>query len=280
MQASADWQSAFANALLKPEEAAPLGLRDPYGRPAPKRFAIYRNNVVAGLIEALKASFPVVRRVTGEEFFKAMARVYVVHHPPRSPVLLEYGETFPAFVDNFEPVASLPYLGDVARIERAWLDAYHAPEAAPFSSSTLASIPPTLLSGLRFHLHPSLRLIRSKFPAFTIWSTNIEGGTPIAVDLGAGGENVLLCRQTAGVEIHPLTDAGVEFVHSLADGRSVREAAASALNSGNDFDLAALLSKMSEAGCFVAYQNDCGLFANSERNPVWRTGSGPVQEVT
>src|ERR1700735_2019233 len=77
MQASADWQSAFANALLKPEEAAPLGLRDPYGRPAPKRFAIYRNNVVAGLIEALKASFPVVRRVTGEEFFKAMARVYV-----------------------------------------------------------------------------------------------------------------------------------------------------------------------------------------------------------
>jgi Putative DNA-binding domain len=271
MHVCADWQGAFAKALLNPAEATPAGLQDPYGEPTLKRFAIYRNSVVSGLIEALKASFPAVCRIAGDEFFKAMARLYIVQHPPQSPVLLEYGETFAAFVEGFEPAASLPYLGDIGRIERAWLEAYHAPEATPFSSSTFASISPEQLPGLRFHLHPSLRLIRSRFPAFTIWSTNIEGGTPIAVDLEAGGENVLLCRQRAGVEVYPIADVGVEFVQSLADGKSVMEATAIALSFDKEFDPSALLGKMSDAGCFVAYRGDSVLVANSQRVPIRKT---------
>jgi hypothetical protein len=265
MRPCADWQSGFAKALLNPAEATPPGLHDPFGELTLKRFAIYRNNVVVGLVEALKASFPVVCRIVGEEFFKAMARVYVVQHPPKSPVLLEYGETFAAFADGFAPAASVPYLGDVARIERAWLDAYHALDAAPLTLSAFASISPEQLSGSRFHLHPATKLIRSKFPAFTIWSTNIEGGTPIPVDLEAGGENVLVCRQPAGVEIHSLSDAEMDFVRSIADGKSVREATAIALNSDHNFDSSILLSAMMAAGCLVDYQHPEDLVAGIGR---------------
>jgi Putative DNA-binding domain len=268
MPLSDDWQGAFARALLNPEEATPSGLLDPYGMPALKRFAIYRNNVVAGLIEALKVSFPVVCRIVGEQFFKAMARVYVLKNPPQSPVLLDYGETFAGFVDGFAPAASLPYLGDVARIERAWLDAYHAPAARSFSPSTWASIPPEEAPAIRLHVHPSLRLIRSKFPSFTIWNTNIEGGTPTAVDLEAGGENVFVCRQAAGVEIHRLSSAGMEFVRSIAAGRSVVEASGVALDVDNNFDLPTTLARMMEAGCFVACRNTRILLANSQRHAM------------
>ncbi len=202
-----------------------LGCRNPYSPPTLKRFAVHRNNIVAGLTEALKVDFPAVCRIVGDDFFAAMARVYVVRHPPRSPVLLEYGGHFATFIDNFAPAKTLPYLGDVAHIERAWLEAYHAPEAAPLHSSVLASIPAKQLDDIRFHLHPSVRLIRSKFPAYTIWSTNIDGATPMAVDLEAGGENVLVSRPAAKVEIRLLSVGGVEFVRSIAEGNTVGEAA-------------------------------------------------------
>ncbi len=147
MHPQSDWQGAFARALLHPEVATPPGLLDPYRGRTFKRFAIYRNNVVAGLTEALRMSFPVVCRIVGEEFFHAMARAYVVKHPPQSPVLLEYGESFAPFIDSFAPAALLPYLGDMARIERAWLEAYHAPEATPLDSSMLDAIPTEQLPG-------------------------------------------------------------------------------------------------------------------------------------
>jgi hypothetical protein len=72
------------------------------------------------LTEALKDAFPAVHRIVGPEFFQAMARAYIVLEPPRSPILLDYGAGFPDFIGEFEPAAVLPYLADVARIERAW----------------------------------------------------------------------------------------------------------------------------------------------------------------
>ncbi len=121
-------------------------------------------------------------RIVGADFFAAMARAYVTSDPPRSPILLEYGSGFANFIEKFEPASSLPYLSDVCRIERAWLEAYHAPEALPIDLSQLGALPSSEIPFLQIGLHPSVRLVRSKFPAFTIWKTNIDGGTPIPVD--------------------------------------------------------------------------------------------------
>jgi hypothetical protein len=265
MHMQTDWHIEFATAVLHPDEAVPSGLQDPYGRPTLKRFAVYRNNIVAGLTEALRVDFPAVCRIVGEDFFAAMARIYVLQHPPRSPVLLEYGEHFATFIDNFEPAESVPYLGDVARIERGWLEAYHSAEATPFKPSALTSIPSEYLHCARFHLHPSVRVVRSKFPAFTIWSTNIEGGTPTPVDLEAGGENVLVSRSVAEVEIRTLSDPGVEFICSVAEGNTICEATRTALAFDSCLDLSWMFTSMIEAGIFVAHPGDDGAITNDER---------------
>ena len=126
-------QAGFAAALLDPAAPVPAGIVGPGRRPAPRRFAVYRNNVVSALGNAVAGSFPAVKRIVGEDFFRAMARAYVLAEPPTSPVLLDYGTTFPDFIARFAPAASLPYLPDVARIERRWREAYHAEDAEPLS---------------------------------------------------------------------------------------------------------------------------------------------------
>ncbi|WP_141701617.1 DNA-binding domain-containing protein, partial [Methyloceanibacter marginalis] len=83
------------------------------GKSPSRRFAVYRNNVYASLIDVLGSRFPVSARLVGEEFFRAMARIYVAQTPPASPVLLHYGAEFADFVGTFPPASAVPYLACV-----------------------------------------------------------------------------------------------------------------------------------------------------------------------
>ena len=66
-----------------------------------------------------RRAFPVVKRLVGDKYFHAMANVFLLREPPFSPLLIHYGETFAAFVEEFEAAKPLPYLADVARLEYA-----------------------------------------------------------------------------------------------------------------------------------------------------------------
>jgi len=249
----AERQRDFANALLDPAAAVPAGIVGPDGLPTSRRFAVYRNNVVVGLIEALLANFPAICCIVGEEFFRAMAREFVMQEPPTSPILLDYGAGFPEFIGRFEPAGPLPYLGDVARIERAWTEAYNAPEALALDASAFAGLPGERTPGLRFELHPSLRLVRSRFPALTIWRMNVADGVPAPVDLEAGGEDAFVLRPAADVEVRSLPAGGAEFIARLARGLSLEDAARTALRNSGSFDLATSLEALVSAGAFVGF---------------------------
>lgn len=256
----AERQREFAAALLDPGLPAPPGLIGPDGEPSMRRFAVYRNNVVAGLVDALKAAFPAVCRIVGAEFFRAMARAYVVFDPPGSPILLHYGEGLPEFIDGFAPAATLPYLGDVARMERAWTQAYHAPEAPPLDPAALAAVAPERVPGIRLLFHPSVRLVRSRFPAMTIWRMNVAGGIPAPVDFGSGGEDALVARPLAEVEVRSLPEGGAAFVRALADGCSVLAATEAAIAADSRFDLTANLAGLIRSNALIGY----GLIADEE----------------
>ncbi|MEO8924938.1 MAG: DUF692 family multinuclear iron-containing protein [Caldimonas sp.] len=250
----AERQHSFARALLDPQRPVPPGLVGPDGEASERRFAVYRNNVVSGLIDTLQAAFPAVCRIVGPEFFRAMARVYVAREPPDSPILLGYGAGFPDFISTFEPVATLPYLSDVARIEHAWAGAYHAADVSPLDLSVLAQVAPDALSGLELRLCPSVRLIRSAFPALTIWQMNVDDGLAAPVDLDAGGENVLVARPGTEVEVRLLSQASAEFIQSLVDGQPVIEATRAALAADSGFDLSLDLAALLRSGIVVGFQ--------------------------
>jgi hypothetical protein len=71
------YAAMFSGALLQPEQETPSLIAGPKGKRVVKRYNVYRKNVTVSLIEALAATFPAVRRITGEEFFRAMARFHI-----------------------------------------------------------------------------------------------------------------------------------------------------------------------------------------------------------
>ena len=220
-----------------------LALRD-NSRPAghsPARLAIYRGNRQAALTESLAASFPAVQRIVGEAFFAGLARAFVAAHPPRSPVLHEYGANFADFVDSFEPAAGLPYLGGVAQIEWAWLCAYHAADLVPAGAELLNGLDDAALAKTGFRLHPSASVIRCIHPAGTIWRMNTDGGTPGPIDNWCG-QTMLVLRPRREVELRILPEDTALFLEALACGLPLGLAAEAGRHAAPDFDLPAQLA--------------------------------------
>ena len=217
--------ATFAAALTGPD--APPPKLDPRG------FAVYRNNVAVGLTKSLEARYPVTRRLVGDGFFRAMAAAFIVGNRPQSAVMLSYGSQFPAFVAGFPPAAELAYLPDVAALENAWMEAYHATEAAPLALSALAEVAPERLDGLRFTLHPAARLLRLTTPAASIWAAHQGEGEPQAPTLWAP-EDALITRPDADVQVRTLPPGGYDLLAALRDGATLGEAAAALLAAGDD----------------------------------------------
>ncbi len=253
MPSLAEVQRGFAAALIDPALPTPAGLVGPDGKPSSRRFAVYRNNVIVGLTQTLKDAYPAVHRIVGSEFFHALARAFVVGALPRSPMLFDYGAGLPDFIDRFEPASVLPYLADVARIERAWIEAYHSAEASPIDPSAFSGIDPDLLPEISLVLHPSVRIVRSHFPAFTIWQMNVQGGVPGPVDLAASGEDALVVRPEAEVEVRSIPKGSPEFILALSSGRSVLAAFEHALVAEPSFDLTANLADMIQVGAVIGF---------------------------
>jgi hypothetical protein len=227
-------QRVLRDAILDPAAPVPPGLTDGAGRPAGRRFAVYRNNVAASLIEALEQAFPVVRRLVGDAFFRAMAGAFVRHNPPRSPLVMLYGDAFPGFLAGFPPVAHLPYLPDVARLEQARRESYHAADATPVHPGRLA---PDVVAGACLVFAPPVRLVRSRFPVHSIWIANTAGGPRPR----SGPEDVLVTRPGLDPAITRL-DAGAAVLERLLAGATVAEAAEAESPAALSTLFAALLS--------------------------------------
>ena len=179
------YSAAFSAALLKPGRETPALVSGPAGKAAAKRYNVYRNNVTVSLIGALAAVYPAVQRAAGVSLFRAMARFHIRETPPTSPLLFEYGRDFPAFIEAHQYALGMPWLADTARIERAWLDAYHAADAPVLGAADLASGPPERLADLVFKPHPATRLVRSRYAAVTIFAAN-RAPLPVEISTRAG----------------------------------------------------------------------------------------------
>jgi len=247
----AEVQDAFAAALLDPGRAVPAAVTGPDGAVDAKRFGVYRNNVVHGLVTALEARFPVTVRLVGTEFFRAMAHVFVAEHPPTSPILITYGDEFPRFVEGFAPARSVPYLADIARLERAWSQAYNAPEATPVAHDALACRESARLERARLTLHPSLRLLRSEYPVATIWSAHQVAGE-VSPPAAWQGEDAVILRPRAEVRVHLLPPAAFDFIAALATGVMVHDAADTARRRCADFDAGYHVQGLVDIGAVVS----------------------------
>lgn len=203
---------------------------------AVERFGIYKNNVYANLIKALEATYPAVRRLVGDEFFRFAACCYIPDHPPRSGTLLDYGESFIGFLRDFGPAASVPYLADVARLEWLYLRAYHAPEQSPPKGDGF--LPPSSAerNAMRLALHPSAGLMTSPYAVSRIWEVNVQDSEVGETEIPAESEFLLVIRPGAQVEVRRLSPGAFAMVRAIELGDTLGEAMAAGCSVDEKFE--------------------------------------------
>lgn len=246
-------QADFARALLDLHPNTPEHLTHWNGADVSHRFGVYRNNVASSLIDALQQIFPVCCQLTGVEFFRAMARDYVVLQPPTSPLLMQYGATFADFIAQFPPAKSLPYLADVARLERHWLTVYHGRDSEPMSVQALAEVlnQPEKLQQARLQLAPACAVLESNFPIYSIWSAHQPDSNMTLRELRLDNpEAVVITRLDYQVNVHLIERDAARFLTRLRAHKTFAEAI-----EGLAFDLTALLHILVTQGVLTAVNN-------------------------
>ncbi|MGI8570400.1 MAG: HvfC/BufC N-terminal domain-containing protein [Methylocella sp.] len=237
------WESDFARAVRSPDWAVPHGVTSYNSDTPQQRFAIYRNNVMVGLVSALEARFPATRKIAGEDFFKGAAKLFAATQPPGSPLMMFYGDEFPAFLADFEPAREVPYLADVARLEAARTRACHAADAKTLTPAALSGGLPDALAGMGFILHPSVEIVASDYPIVTIWAMN-SGEIDLAPITDWRGEDALVSRPGFDVAVRRLPPGAKTFLQGLGTGTALGSAAQAAFAENPGFDLVANLAAL------------------------------------
>jgi hypothetical protein len=247
-------QAAFAKGVLEPAAIGAIAGGIVGAGIAPeRRLGVYRNNVLVSLRRVLEGSFPATRRRLGPERFAELAFEFIRAEPPARPQLWGYGASFPGFLERSVSDAALPWLADVARLEWAREEAYYAADAEPLALTTLTAIPSDRYPELRFEPHPSLRLIRSTGPVYSLWQATLEAPAEENAPAVAGGEaeQVLVVRPALTVTTRSIAFPDLLLVDALAEGLSLAEAAARAESADAGFDLQAALALHLAGGSFA-----------------------------
>lgn len=255
MPALRDLQRAFAAHLAggAPGDAL-LHVVQGDAIPAAARLAIHRNHVQASLSAALAATFPTVQTLVGPDFFRRLAGTFVDREMPAGPVLAEYGAALPGFLEAWAPVAGLPYLADIARLDWAMSRAAQEPDSRRLTAADLAARAAEDLPQLVLAMPPGAARLASRFPIDRIWQASQPGAGDATVDLAAGGCAVLVLPDPPGVAFVRLGPGEEAFLASVAEGRALGAAAAAAEWVEDDFALTACFARLLAVGAFAALQ--------------------------
>ena len=188
-------QAAFAEAVVDGEHIPEAGVFQERGLSARQRLDVYHHHSQIAEGEALAAVYPAVRRLVGDDFFAHMAVLYGRRYPLGQGDLRLFGGHLADFIARFEPLQSIPYVADVARLEWYWHESLHGAQA-PAATFKPDRTP--------LCLAPHVRLLRSSFAVASIWDFALrehgEDAQRLNID-DLGPEHVLVMRPTLDVEV-------------------------------------------------------------------------------
>ncbi len=241
-------QSAFRAALLDPSVPVPDGLTDAAERAAGRRFSVYRNNVAVSLTEAMHQAFPVITSLLGTQNMDGLSGLFLRKHPPSTPMMMFYGEEFPQFLAEMEQLSHLGYLADVARLELALRSSYHAADSKAVDAEAL-SVSPEEVMRAKLDFAPSMKVIRSEWPIFSIWRFNTQDNAPKPQ---AVGENVLVTRPEFDPAPHLLPVGGADWIADMMAGLTIGQAFENTSATTPEFDLGTTLALLLQGGAVTS----------------------------
>ena len=185
----------------------------------------------------------------GEESFRNMARAFVARHPPGKRSLVGYGETLPDFIDAHSGEHGLPWLADLARLDRSWLEAHLAADAQPIGADAVSQLTEADLMETRFRLHPSVRLTDTGYELSALWSMLDDGNSPTGqVNIAQRRACQLFWRPAQEVRSGPLSPPMAGFFKTLIAGQTLGQACESAIATEPGADLSAIIAFTFQSG--------------------------------
>jgi hypothetical protein len=223
----ADLQAAYRGYLIGGDSAAlaPAIVADSFD--GPERLAIYRNNFLIGLGEALKANFPVTLQLLGLDFFEQAARHFVLAQPPRRPCLFEYGGGFADYLRDLPQLATRPYIVDVARFEFARVAAYNAPAEPAVTPEILIGLSPEQLEALPIRRARHALIVAARAPVLALWQAH-QAAEPdfAAIDMTPRPYALLVCRPEQALTYQELDLSASAFLLAADQATTLGMAAA------------------------------------------------------
>jgi hypothetical protein len=201
-------------------------------------------------IELLSARFPVIRRMVGETSFRTVADRFVRSVPRAIPMPEAYGDGFPRFLREQGRTASIEYVADIAELEMARVKARDAADVRPLRAEALSPLAGRQLMGRRILLHPSVHLVRSRFPIVTIWENNQSDRESGMIERWSA-EAALVARPFFEIEVRRLQPGGYDFLRALSEGQTVAMARQIAMAASPGFQIAANVELLMDAKAIV-----------------------------
>ena len=194
-----------------------------------QRLDVYRNNAWQFFLTALERTYPVTQRRVGADFFRQLARDYRVRHPSQHGDLHWIGEAFPAWLADRMAGTGYEWLGDLARLEWACATSVTATRRDPVGLDALGRFDTDALPHLALVLQPSLQLVTSPFPIWSVWQANQHEDAAAPVDLAAGAEHCAVACIADRVAVYSLDQADHRLLQHLCAGMSLADATEAAV---------------------------------------------------
>lgn len=245
-------QRQFLAQIVTPDMANTMSFPFGVSKVLPEQsWAIYRRNYLEGHIAALRSTYTNTLALVGDNYFRQLARRYVMQTSSHHGDLNHYGAGFADLIEQFLPSLpqgeTLAYLPDMARLDWAWFEMLRAPDTGSDTGAHwLAQLQNTseeAWSGLR--AKPACKILRSAFPLYQIWQLNENPAADEPVQLDMNQPETLLIARPNQVAVVRLTAAEACFTTTWLTetpaGASLEAALEAALQVDQHFDFGAIL---------------------------------------
>ena len=188
---------------------------------AEARVDIYANMYFYRILDALKEDFPATLAVLGDDNFHNLATGYILEYPPTEPSLHYCGRHLADYLRDHPLCEGAPFVADLAKLERAVIEVFHAPDAPALESDAVRAIAPEDWPALKFKLHPSAKLLALDWRVTDLLRAVEEKRASKPAERGA--IRILVWRRNARVFYRDLEKAEADALEAASRGATFAE---------------------------------------------------------
>ena len=254
MPTLAETQLRLRDAVVKGDVqlVAPLASLLVGGRRPEKRLIVHQRNYRQSLIEALLIKFPATGWLLGTQFLTEAATRFIRRYPPQAPCIAEFGAGFPAFLSQCPAAMRAPYVKEFAEHEWYVGKVAIAVSGIPVTVEELSSIDTEALPDTRLELHPGLHYLSASWPVDELMKLYLSENAPDRLELSPTEVRIEIRGARGEFQFDRLDPAEAIFRKAISEGRSIGDAAESAIELSAGFDPGKALARLIAAGLIKA----------------------------